>query len=216
MLSLPIDYRNNNSMLKYGCPAYHINFMSWNNFQQGYRCPDCYGNKVLTMQYVESIFEKESYTILSKKYKNAFSNLFYRCPKGHRNRTSWNNFQQGYRCPECREWKNQRRLGEILKQIFPNQVKSQDNLDFLGRQRVDYSVRDLKLAFEYDGAQHYMPVKWFGGEEKFRYRQSCDDRKTRLCKKNGYDLVRIAYNEELNKQVIQLKIDKILMQRQRN
>jgi very-short-patch-repair endonuclease len=46
-------------------------------------------------------------------------------------------------------------LGEILEQIFPGIIGYQDHLDFLGRQRADFSVRKLSLAFEYDGPQHF-------------------------------------------------------------
>ena len=102
-------------------------------------------------------------------------------------------------------------LGDILKQIFPGQTRHQDSLDFLGKQRVDYSVRNSKLSFEYDGEQHFRPIDFSGknpkqAEETFKLTQERDKRKNKLCRENGYTLIRIAYNEDLTLENVQNKI----------
>jgi very-short-patch-repair endonuclease len=93
-------------------------------------------------------------------------------------------------------------LGEILKKIFSCDIKKQDNLGFLGRQTVDYSVRDLQLGFEYDGEHHFGPVRFNGidierADANYQLQQERDKRKEKLCRKNGYRLIRIGYFEEL-------------------
>ena len=209
------EYINIRTSLAYKCSSGHENQMSYTNFQQGYRCPDCAGNKVLTIEQVRLAFEKEGYQLLSNKYINCTSKLDYRCSKHHENQTDWLHFQRGHRCPECWEWKNEKKLGEILKKIFPNRVKRQNNLGFLNKQKVDYSISDSQLAFEYDGECHFKPVQYGGmdivqAERCFVDQQQRDSRKNRLCKENGYHLVRISYKESLTLENVKTKIDEAL------
>lgn len=206
-------YQNNKQHLTIRCPKGHItDTMTWNNFQNGSGCSIC-AQKSTNFDLVRIYIESQKYRLISKEYNGTHSkDLIVECPKKHRYVVRWNDFQQGYRCPECREWKNEKRLGEILFQIFPTEkIETQDSLGFLGRQRVDYSIRGLKLAFEYDGEQHFRPVR-FGGiskeeaQQNFAKQQKWDKTKNRLCQREGYQLIRIAYNENLNAKYIQKKV----------
>lgn len=94
-------YTNNRTKLDYICPSGHVNSMSWSNFKSGKRCPDCYGNKKHTIDYIRERFAEEKYTLVSTAYDNGYSKLSYICPNGHTNKMSWNNFRSGRRCPEC-------------------------------------------------------------------------------------------------------------------
>ena len=98
---LSITYRNNKQVLKYRCSDGHVNGMSLANFITGKRCPDCYGNKKYTIDFIKQKFSEEDYTIVSNEYENGYIRLEYLCPKNHRNSMSWNNFRSGRRCPEC-------------------------------------------------------------------------------------------------------------------
>jgi very-short-patch-repair endonuclease len=138
------------------------------------------------------------------------SKLDYRCPKGHCRQITWSDFKQGYRCPICRERKKEKQLGEILENIFPGKIRHLDNLGFLGRQSVDYSVCESRMAFEYDGRQHFEPVMFGSDKEQaelnFILQQERDERKNRLCKENNYCLIRISYREKLSLKNIKRKI----------
>jgi len=52
----------------------------------------------LTVEFIKSEFEKEGYQLLTKEYRNSKQKLEYICPKGHRDKISWSNWQQGGRC----------------------------------------------------------------------------------------------------------------------
>lgn len=58
-------------------------------------------SKKLTYKYIEKEFNKEGYTLLSKKYINARTKLQTICPNGHEWDTTWGNFKTGYRCSKC-------------------------------------------------------------------------------------------------------------------
>lgn len=56
----------------------------------------------LTYEFVKEQFEKESYTLLSKDYKNNQQKLKCVCPKGHTNDISFANWSnRNSRCPYC-------------------------------------------------------------------------------------------------------------------
>lgn len=197
------EYQNCYTKLHYICSKGHNGLINWKTFKRGGGCPVCDDEcKKHTIEQIRSFFEKEGYVLLSG-YLNCKSKVKYKCPRGHIHDMSWNSFQHGNRCPECWEYKNEKKLGKILEQIFPEEVKRQDNLGFLGLQRVDYSVRKFFLAFEYDGLHHFQPVCFRGisierAEKNFVLQRKNDRRKNQLCKKNGYILIRITYKDRLD------------------
>ena len=169
--------------------------------------------ELVALQYIQQELQKEGYKLVSNQYVNTTTKIEVQCPKEHIYPVRWIDFQLGYRCAICSEGKSERELGKILEQLYPGLVKPQDNLDFLGQLRADYSVRINNLAFEYDGKQHFEPMVGMFGchteEEAFarlRTQQKRDKRKNRLCKKNGYRLIRIAYTEKLCLETIQQKL----------
>lgn len=87
--------------LDYICPKGHHGSITWDNWKQGKRCPTCVGLKKLTIGFVRSEFEREGWVCLSNKYINAHSKLNYICSNGHKGSITWNNWQQGKRCPVC-------------------------------------------------------------------------------------------------------------------
>lgn len=204
-------YKNAHNYLSIQCPNDHQYEATWNTFQQGHRCPYCSGNKKLAYQQVERFIGQQGYKLLSVKYVNAHKKLLIQCTKKHQYKTTWANFKLGNRCPQCRHWRGEKRLYKLLRQVFPNHnITRQDNLDFLGRQRVDFAIRDLKLAFEYDGEQHFRPVQYGGislkkAKREFSLTQQRDKKKKELCKQNLFKLIRIRYDEELTKNILQNK-----------
>lgn len=148
--------------------------------------------------------EGYDFTFVRGSYVDSLSPVELMCSEKHRWVTQWRYLKMGNRCGFCNAYKREKILGEILKQIFSNErIEYQSNLGFLKPQRVDYGIRSLKLAFEHDGEQHFRPVR-FGGMslqkaiKGFEYIQKKDKRKSDLCHKNNYALVRIRYNDELS------------------
>lgn len=198
------DYINNSTKLLIVCPRLHQYRATWTQFKRGNRCPYCSGNKKFTYQQVKNFVEDQEHRLLSKEYVNTHTKFLVECNEGHQYWTTQSYFQQGYRCPLCKESRGERQLYELLEQIFLScQITRQDNLGFLERQTVDFAVRESKLAIEYDGEQHFKPVR-FGGisiqraSRNFQYIQKLDKRKQLLCERNNYKLVRISYQEEMS------------------
>ena len=58
------------------------------------------------------------------------------------------------------------------------------------------------LLIEYDGKQHFEPVKWFGGQDAFNERIIRDNIKNKYCEEHQIPLLRLKYNLT-NEQIIQ-------------
>ena len=71
---------------------------------------------------------------------------------------------------------------------------------------LDIWLPDLKVGVEYQGEQHYKPVKHWGGKAGLERRIANDRRKRVLCKKLGYHLVEVKYTEELSDQLLKDKL----------
>ena len=49
------------------------------------------------------------------------------------------------------------------------------------------------LAIEYDGEQHFKPIKYFGGKDKLKKQIKNDVRKNYYCASHNIKLIRIPY-----------------------
>lgn len=95
------EYVNAHIKLNYICSKKHEHDITWDKWQQGVRCPYCYGNTKPTLEQIRESFEQENYILLSKEYINSYTKLEYICSKGHKHNISWDDWQQHTRCPTC-------------------------------------------------------------------------------------------------------------------
>jgi len=102
-------------------------------------------------------------------------------------------------CPKCNESKGERIISEILNE---KGVKYIRNFTFDGCKNVnklpfDFYLPDYNTCIEYDGEQHFKPIKVFGGEARFKKQQITDKIKTNYCLLNEINLVRIKYDDNI-------------------
>ena len=104
--------------------------------------------------------------------------------------------------------KNELEIAKILRELkykYTSQTKFNDCLD-VGLLRFDFGVwknNNLLCLIEYDGEQHYMPVRFNQisdeeAQEKFIGIQRRDKIKNDYCKTNNIPLLRIPYWENKN------------------
>jgi len=102
------------------------------------------------------------------------------------------------------------RLKAILAKIFPNTVIKEE-YHVGDKLRLDFYIGEpYNLGFEFDGVQH---KKFTPGlhkdEDDFVRGIEKDARKEELCKGRGINLVRVSYNEEMDEDLVQEKIDEV-------
>ncbi len=179
--------------------------VKWGNFQQGIRCPKCFGNEKLNNEEVDKrMFElvKDEYVRIGD-YKGANIKMQIKhnlC--GNVYEVKWSNFQQGYRCPKCNESKGEKAISNILSYLninytpqkrFP-ECKYKNTLPF------DFYIHNKKskLLIEFDGRQHFESVDIFGGEENLKETQFRDQIKNDFALSKNIPLLRIPYTEQDN------------------
>ncbi|HUS50775.1 MAG TPA: hypothetical protein VMZ91_11465, partial [Candidatus Paceibacterota bacterium] len=108
-----------------------------------------------------------------------------------------------------RIWKNEEKLFKILREIFQDEyIKKHDRKTLKGLE-LDFFIKKLNLAFEYDGEQHFdreLCENVFKSD--FDALQHRDKKKDTLCKIKNIDLIRVKFNESLTKSNIKRKIKK--------
>ena len=92
---------------------------------------------------------------------------------------------------------------QLLEKIFrDNQIKYRCQYSFTDLKKIrllkfDFAIFDnkdtLKYIIEYQGQQHYEPVKYFGGKDSFVKQQEYDEEKRKYCKENNIQLIEIPY-----------------------
>ncbi len=84
-----------------------------------------------------------------------------------------------------------------VKTNFPHlTLHAQYSPSWLYPQRFDIYIKECDLAIEYHGAQHYLPIDFFGGIEGLEFRRNLDQRKKDRCRENSVDLFEISYEED--------------------
>lgn len=100
-------------------------------------------------------------------------------------------------CPKCKKFNSKGEIA-IEKILIKKNIafeKQKRFPDFSSLLSFDFFIKDKNLLIEFQGEQHYKPIKHFGGEEKFIKQQKNDEEKRTFCKQNNYSLLEIPYTE---------------------
>lgn len=111
------------------------------------------------------------------------------------------NHLNGQDCPKCKSSKGINKLMNIL---------IDRNITFITEQTIDgcLSKNSKKLRFdiyipsintfiEFDGMQHFKPIKSWGGEKSFIDLKERDFIKNEFCRSNNIKLIRISYLDDI-------------------
>ncbi|WNF07264.1 hypothetical protein [Brevibacillus borstelensis] len=174
-------------------------------------CPFCAHisraeSKALTNeQFLERLHEKwgNEYTPLDEYKRNNIKIRLKHNICGHVYKVVPSSVLLGYGCPKCclLDSKACKRIEDFLIKSgfdFAREFKIQEC-----RNRYplpfDFAVLNkdkIILLIEYDGEQHFKPIKFFGGEKDFEIRKKRDKIKEDYCKSNNLRLLRINYTQE--------------------
>jgi len=108
-------------------------------------------------------------------------------------------------------WVSETLLFQIVDRIFTNEeIVHHHRPEWLGGLELDIFVPSHRLAFEYQGEQHFDPVEIWGGKSALQETQARDARKRVLCAKARVTLLEIDYTESLTEQHIRKRISEAL------
>lgn len=178
------------------CPDGHKWEASYHNIDsRGSGCPGCYGNQKLIIDDYYDLAKKRNLKFLDEDIPpNNHTDGNWKCTVGHKWSSSYHNIDRGSGCPYCWQFSSEKMCREIFEEItgytFP---KSRDK--FLEGLELDGYNKDLNIAFEYNGEQHYKYIPHFHrkGEIDIEKQKERDEKKIRLCIENNIDLIIIPY-----------------------
>ncbi len=167
----------------------------------GRRCSYCAGLiKKTNNQFRKEVYDLvgDDYTFLDS-YVNAITKIRVKHNKcGHIYKVKPDSFLQGSRCPYCNSPKGETIISKILDTLNIN-YESQKTFSDLKDDRLlsyDFFIPDQNILIEYQGQQHYQPINYFGGDDRFKYQKKHDKMKTDYAKFHRYNLITVPYTED--------------------
>lgn len=173
---------------------------------KGKGCPKC-GHITTGMKRLSS---SEDFTTKAKKIhgeKYDYSKVIYTgihnkvqiiCPQHGLFEQEANSHLQGIGCPRCSQSKGEHIIKQILDKNGINYVDQykidiSKDINSSGYTYIDFYLPDLNIVIEYNGIQHYMPIKHFGGELRFAQQKRRDSYVRKYCIKRGIKLIEVSY-----------------------
>lgn len=151
------------------------------------------------------------------KYRNSNGNVIWECKCDCGNIT-YVPFSQLIRkhtmscgCQHKSKW--EMFISDFLQSInvnFKEQKRFNDCRNKSGTDMLpfDFYLVDYNILIEYDGEQHFIPIEYWGGEERFKTTQENDSIKNNYCQEHSIKLLRLPYT--LSEEDIKQKILNIL------
>ena len=187
-------------------------------FLRGHGCDQCNKEEIhnklsiITLNEINVFVKKLNGKCHSNEYINNESKLKFECEAGHIFENSWSGVKNLLRwCPKCN---SNKLIGEsltrlILEHLLQIKLPSMYIKEMEGLQLDGYCEKH-KIAFEYQGYQHFTRRSHFHKDEK-RYDEQLkrDLYKKELCVKNGITLIEIIEFKSISSGRIELFVNQV-------
>jgi hypothetical protein len=213
-------YINNQTPVEIRCNKHgYFKQIPPNHYLKGFGCKKCKIESMFNSKedFIEksNIIHKDKYSYELVEYKRndekveilcRIHGLFLQTPHVHLN---------GRGCSKCKNSKGEKLIESILNENhvdYKTQVKF-EKLKYINDLRVDFGIyveNHLKCLIEYNGKQHYEPIKYFHLSEKsFTESQIRDNLKIEFCDRNKIKLYIIKYDENIEKKIKEILHEEI-------
>lgn len=207
-----VNYINQTTEVIIICPIHGEFKQTPKNHYRG-ECKNCADDrkKYTNEEFIEKckIIHKNKYDYSLVNYIGIYDKIKIKCPVHGYFEIRPTDHLNNKGCPFCNESKGEKKILEILennniffiRQYKFNECKNINQLPF------DFYLPDYNICIEFDGIQHYKPVKYFGGINKLKYTQNNDKIKTEYCENNNIRLIRIGYDENIEEKLLFLNLN---------
>lgn len=196
-------YVNDRTKVIITCPIHGDFLQSPNQHIRGRGCPYCgHNHKYSTEEFVELANKVHSfkYQYNNTQYVNSQSKVTITCPlHGDFEQVAYHHIN-GSGCPTCKSTLGENKITYFLKRKkidFVAQYKIPNEYLFCKNKRlyVDFYLPKHNTIIEFNGAQHYMPTKFFSDKREFWEQQERDNSVRQYCKNHKIKLIEIPYTE---------------------
>ena len=193
---LSSEYINNKTKLTWQCQHQHVWNAQPNSIICGSGCPYCSGRRK-TLKELNSLAKLWGIQFVGSETKYQ-----WRCKNSHVWTARPHTIKSGNTCPVCfagvgKEAKCRFVFEQLTGKRFPKTRK------VLGGLELDGYCKELDMAFEHQGPQHYEEHFWHSKDnQSFLKQRKRDEEKTRLCLKLGIRKIDIPHYECKNNSMI--------------
>ena len=111
-----------------------------------------------------------------------------------------NHYNLGHGCSSCKESKGENIIDGYLSTHMIDYMREYKFKDCVYKRELlfDFYLPKYNLCIEYQGIQHFEPIEYMGGVDRYNLQVIKDDIKRDYCKYNGIKLLEISYKMEIN------------------
>jgi len=221
------NYINDMTKIKFQCTKKNCQYI-WSVIPmaifRGDGCSACYGNVKLSNETVDQRLMGRNIQRMGN-YVNNHTSLEFKCLENECGHT-WHATTHAVigseetGCPACPLGKNERMIGKIFSDNFITYERGKQARDLfidanIKRYRLDFYLPQFNTVIEYNGSQHYEPVR-FGGQSieeasiLFEKQINRDHLIEELCVKNNIKLIWIDGRTYCGKRLIQYMTNTII------
>ena len=204
-----IKYINNHENIELVCKKHGKFSTTFNNLQNNScACIKCsyehrMDNRRKKLEEFKNELELKNPTISlceNSEYVNNKTPIIVRCEKHGEFSMPPQDLLNGHGCPVCGEQfaSHERMLLESIRNKYPTVeiIHRYKNKEILGKKEIDIYIPKYKIGIEYQGIEHFKPIKHFGGEKKFNELIKRDKEKIDECKNAGISLFHFSYSNK--------------------
>ena len=177
-----------------------------NSLLRGAGCPECSKRRVANAHrkthedFIKEVKAINPYVEILDKYVGIKTKVECLCSLcGSKWYAIPDNLLHGEGCQKCKISKGELKIENFLKNNNIDYIaqKKFDGLVGVGGKKLSYDfyIPNYKTLIEFNGAQHKIPVKYFGGEEKLLKQQEHDKRKRDFAHSHNYCLIEIPHTD---------------------
>jgi len=205
-----IEYNGYRKDSKFKCEKHGIFDKKFENVKK-YGCTECYNEKQKIINKLDFIKNSKNkwMGIIDFDYDNMIYNGMRNKMKIYSNETGWieQNAQNHLNGFLPKSSSGELVIKHILEKLNINYVeqKTFEDCKNIIKLRFDFYLPEINTCIEFNGIQHYKPIDFFGGNDRFRKQIINDNIKIDYCKDNNIKLIIISY-----KDCIKTKIKEII------
>lgn len=155
-----------------------------------------------TYEYVKNFISDLGGKLLSDTYKNNAQYLDIecdKCKKPFKRTFDVINQYNSVTCSNCKEEipKGEKIIRDLLidNNIEFTMQKTFEDCRLVNKLKFDFYIENINTCIEFNGEQHYKPIEFFGGVEKYEHQIIIDKTKKKYCKNKNINLLIISYKD---------------------
>lgn len=204
-----VDYKNNYTKVCIICPEHGEFWQTPKVHLSGSCCPKCSieRQRIDKEQFVSKakVVHGNKYNYSKVNYVNYITKVCIVCSEHGEFWQAPGMHLCGTGCPKCNESKGERKIRLWLNQNNIKYLSDSKCIEWMvnnkgNKLKPDFYLPDYNLIIEFDGRQHFEPVRYIGMSEeeaelKFEIQQINDKFKNKLCEEHDLKIIRIPYKE---------------------